>query len=346
MADIFDIAAGIAAPVTGGILGIGTANWQDKRQIRQQGKLTEQQLDAQKRLNEFNQELGMRTWHETNYKAQMDELIKAGLNPGLMYGKGGQGGMTMAGPSSSVNGATAPGGSGELGMGMQLGLAAEMTKANIELAKANAMKARTEAEKLGGVDTEEAATRIGKLIAETTNESLKGELIKVQTGIAKIQESKTDEEIQSRINALTAQARESNIKASLTESQFNDLVNDVRLTVIGKQLENELTKSKTTLTDTQKQGIITSLVQKWTELGLNRVTVDQHGRALDQKDIEIQQKQQDIAISKFKAEIEAEYPGAWNVVGSALKKAYNTLENFESAMIYGSGFKGVEDKVK
>lgn len=340
----FDI-SGAVAPAVGGALGIAAANWQDKRQRKQNKALLEQNMEAQKKMSEFNQALGIKTWHETNYEAQRREMEKAGLNVGLMYGGAGAGATTSSGGGSNVSGATASGGIGEIGMGIQAGLAAEMTRANIELAKANAEKAKADAKKTLGVDTDEATTRIGKIIAETANEALKGELMKVQTNIAKIQESKTESEIQSHIDALTAQARETNIKAKLTETQFDDLVNDIRQTVIGKALDNELTKSQTKLTDTQKQGILTSIVQKWTEIGLTSKSVYQHGRALDQKDIELEQKNREIAINKFKAEVDAQYPGAWNVVGGALKKAYTTLENFEKSMIGGT-YKDLEDKVK
>ena len=34
-------------------------------------------------------------WKDTNYSAQMEELKKAGLNPGLLYGMSGGGATTI-----------------------------------------------------------------------------------------------------------------------------------------------------------------------------------------------------------------------------------------------------------
>ena len=98
-----DIAAGAA----GGALGIATAGWQDKRQLKQQEKLQELAMKGQKEMSEFNQGLAIDTWEKTNAAAQRKQLEKAGLNVGLMYGGPGGGGRTTAQPGT-VGGATAP----------------------------------------------------------------------------------------------------------------------------------------------------------------------------------------------------------------------------------------------
>lgn len=82
-------------------IGIGTAvgnaagsyifgEFQQKQQLRGQKKALEQQNAAQ-----------MDMWNRTNYKAQVKHMKDAGLNPGLMYGMGGGGGVT-AGSGSAM----------------------------------------------------------------------------------------------------------------------------------------------------------------------------------------------------------------------------------------------------
>src|SRR5690606_28292737 len=63
---------------------------------RARKKEAEKAHQRQQELNRQGQELGMKTWRETNYAEQAKELDKAGLNPGLLYGMGGAGGGTVA----------------------------------------------------------------------------------------------------------------------------------------------------------------------------------------------------------------------------------------------------------
>lgn len=89
------------------IMGIGQKK-QDERQLKQQQALTGQQVNAQKELAQYQQDLGLDMWNKTNYKAQVDHLKQAGLNPALLYGKGGGGGATVGmGINTGVNGGQA-----------------------------------------------------------------------------------------------------------------------------------------------------------------------------------------------------------------------------------------------
>ena len=67
------------------------------RELRGQRKALAQQNAA-----------AMDIWEKTNYKAQMGQLEKAGLNPGLIYGMGGSGG-TLGGSSATAQGAAGTG---------------------------------------------------------------------------------------------------------------------------------------------------------------------------------------------------------------------------------------------
>lgn len=79
-----------------------------RRQHTRQKELMDIQHKNQQQLNEQGFDLSKRMWEETNYDAQMGQLDKAGLNPALIYGKGGAGGTTQAGSGGSASGGQAP----------------------------------------------------------------------------------------------------------------------------------------------------------------------------------------------------------------------------------------------
>ena len=73
-----------------GIVGTGMGllleDHNDKRQIRQQQKLTDMQKVANMDLMDYGMGLQKKMWEETNYDAQKAQMKKAGINPALMYG--------------------------------------------------------------------------------------------------------------------------------------------------------------------------------------------------------------------------------------------------------------------
>lgn len=148
-------------PVTGAVgtlLGLALEGHNDRRQIRQQQKLTDMQVSAQNNLADRQAERQLSMWKATGPTGQMEQLKLAGLNPALMYGMGGgTGGQSLAG-SPSVGGGNAPGGGNEVlastGMGMQIGLMAAQ-KANIE---ADTKVKEATAAKTSGIDTTKATT--------------------------------------------------------------------------------------------------------------------------------------------------------------------------------------------
>lgn len=144
--------AGIQAgtSIIGNILGMLGQKKQDERQIKQQAKLNRLSIESNKEMSEFERQQQMKMWEDTNYSAQVDQLKKAGLNAGLLYGMGGTGGATTGGGSGmSINSGTA--GDPNAGQANQMGMA--MMGAQIENLKANTAKQKAEAEKTAGVDT-------------------------------------------------------------------------------------------------------------------------------------------------------------------------------------------------
>ena len=134
----------MAASATDAILGLALQGQQDRRQLRQQEKLQQLEMAGQRQMTDYNMMKQMEMWRNTNYTAQMEQLRKAGLNPGLIYGMGGGGGQTTNIEAGKVTGANAPTGGNEIASMIGMGLTRELQKAQIENIKAQTEKTRTE----------------------------------------------------------------------------------------------------------------------------------------------------------------------------------------------------------
>lgn len=128
-------------------MGLLLEKHNDARQIRMQQQLQDMQISGNKQMMDYAMQNQLKMWEATNYKAQMEQLKKAGLNPALLYGMGGGGGATVGGGGGgNVGSGSAPVGGGEI-MGMM------MAKANMELLEAQTRKTNVEAKKIAGADT-------------------------------------------------------------------------------------------------------------------------------------------------------------------------------------------------
>lgn len=130
--------------IAGGVintgLGLMLEGHNDQRQIKQQQKLQDMQIQGQEHMTDYNMGKQYEMWQKTNYGPQMEQLNKAGLNPGLLYGMSGGGATTIGNASGNVTGAQAPAGGREIldanAMGMQLEIL-RAQKQNIEADTAN-----------------------------------------------------------------------------------------------------------------------------------------------------------------------------------------------------------------
>ena len=160
-----DFALQLGQAGLGAAAGIFLGKQQDKRQLEQQKKLQALQIAGQKDMMDYSYSKQMEMWHNTNYKPQMDELRKAGLNPGLLYGMKGGGGTTTGSPGANVTGGTAAGHSGEpmglISHALQLGI----LKAQKENIEADTKQKTAETTKTSGVDTKLGETQIANLTA-------------------------------------------------------------------------------------------------------------------------------------------------------------------------------------
>ena len=96
---------GVANSIIG---GIGQKK-RERRAIQNQMKLMREQTRLQEGLSKYGSDLQYEQWLRTNYPAQVEQLKKAGLSEGLIYGGGGgQGGTTGSQTGGAASGGNAP----------------------------------------------------------------------------------------------------------------------------------------------------------------------------------------------------------------------------------------------
>jgi len=230
-------------------LGLALEGHNDRRQLRQQGKLGEQQLGLNKQQMKYGKQLDLQMWKDTNYPAQLEQMKAAGLSPGLMYGMSGGGGATVGGGGGSVSAPNAPQGGNEV-LGLQL------LGAQKELLEAQTEKTKAETTKTSGVDT-----KLTQELGET--EEIKNQMMK-----------DTYEETFSKIRAEAERAEEEWRKAAaegkVAEATADMEIEKVKADLAGIGITNELRKSQKNLTDAEITETVNRVAQRWEEIGVQK----------------------------------------------------------------------------
>lgn len=172
-------------------------SWSPGKAMREQWKYNKNimalQNQYQQQAAEKSQQYAKDYWDYTNAENQMQHLKNAGLNPGLMYGQSGAGGMGATGGAHQ----TAP----EQPQGNPVGMALQvqqieqqrrMNDAQIALAEAQAKKAEEEAKKIGGVDTQEALKRIEEAASRIELNLKEGQYKEALTSLTKAEKEATE----------------------------------------------------------------------------------------------------------------------------------------------------------
>lgn len=295
MAFGWDDAAGVALN-TG--LGLLLEGHNDQRQIRQQQKLTDMQIAAQKNLSNYSYDKQYEMWLKTGPKGQMEQYKAAGLNPALMYGMGGGGGVTTGGaPSTSVGSGQAPSGGGEM-MGLML------ARAQMGLMQAQTEKTLAEAEKTKGVDTQVGQSQIKLMAEQTNNEFLKGRILTVDKDIQETELTLKQETLADSIDTVKYNLRHLQVsleklttEKDITQETKSAIISEVKQRAIGALLQNALTKAQIVKTDAEVKTMAATIAQGNVKLG----------------------------IEKFKSTIEANNPSLWNVIGGELQNVLDEI---------------------
>lgn len=158
-------ASSLTGLISGGISQALGLSWSPEKAMKEQWKYNKNimalQNQYQQQAAEKSQQYAKDYWDYTNTENQVNHLKNAGLNIGLMYGQSGAGGMGASGGARQESPDQAEG--NPIGMALQVQQIEQqrrMNDAQIALAEAQANKANEEANKISGVDTQEALKRI------------------------------------------------------------------------------------------------------------------------------------------------------------------------------------------
>nr|DAU16703.1 MAG TPA: hypothetical protein [Microviridae sp.] len=158
------VTGGIGSIVSGGLGLLGGLFKRNNNGLKNQQKLMQQAWEYEKEGMGLQYNYGqqaadaeykrnLQMWKDTNFGAQRNEMEKAGLSVGLMYGNGGGSAASTAGGTATQPSApkTNP---IEVGLQQQaLGLQLKQIEAQNKLANAETAKTLAEANKIAGVDT-------------------------------------------------------------------------------------------------------------------------------------------------------------------------------------------------
>jgi hypothetical protein len=164
-------ASGLSGLITGGLSQALGLSWSPRKAMQEQMKYNKEIMALQ---NQYQQQAAAKSqqyakdyWDYTNAENQAQHLKNAGLNMGLMYGQSGAGGMGASGGAKQASPEQPQGNPVAMALQtQQIEQQRRMNDAQIALAEAQARKADEEANKIGGVDIEEAKKRIEEMDAK------------------------------------------------------------------------------------------------------------------------------------------------------------------------------------
>lgn len=265
----------IAGTLASAALGIGQGAINDARQIQQQGILNKQQMTQNQQMAQFNYDQQMRMWRETGYGGQMNEMIKAGLNPALMYGQGGGASGTVNAQSGDVNAAKAPTGGGEIQAQMAMGMQRELLDAQKENIKADTVLKQQQAAKTGGVDTTEGQARIENTKQQTTNAGIEQKQRETELKIRQESAGDVIDRISYETRTALQELQSATVKAGIDRGTISEQMTTIKARAIGAVIDNAIGRKQvenisadTTLKKQQRDASIQQLMQNWDEMGL------------------------------------------------------------------------------
>lgn len=258
---------GIAGQI-GSWLGIGEKK-QDKRQISQQEKLNAVNAKTSKELADYEQELKMKMWNDTNYGAQMAQADKAGVSRAAVLGGGGSG----VGQGASVN-SISGGGAADAASAMNAATNKAMSAAQLGLTtaqtanlNADTKKKEVDAAKAAGAETDNtiANTKYTNTITELNNleKALKGINVKIAGKLE-------NEMFYGALGELKSKVAKGNIDAETTEAEIKRITAEAS----GAIIENQAKKQGIKLDQAKINEINTNLQQEWEKIKLQGKSLD------------------------------------------------------------------------
>lgn len=290
-------------------LGILTGAIENEMQFGLQKRLNAEQLKNSKNMMDFQQMKQMEMWEKTGYGAQMEQMAKAGLNPGLMYGMSGGGAQTTGNISATAQGGQASRANIATMTGM--GIQQQLAQAQIKHLEAQADLTTAQAEKTKGTDTAESQARIEALQQGVDNERQRFQLLKLEETLKQIENFEKQATQENRMEFIEYQTRQAMKHLEIVENEAfisNATINE-KIAIIGQEalgaaIRNALTQAQIKLTAEQITQMKEHIKQGW-------------------KGLSLQTDQQ--AINKFEAELKQAFPGIMNVGGRIINDAIESV---------------------
>lgn len=228
---ISGLASSGASSLIGGLNQALGLTWSPQRAMEEQLKYNKNimalQNQYQQQAAEKSQQYAKDYWDYTNAENQVAHLRNAGLNIGLMYGQNGAGGMGASGGAHQT-GPEQPQGN-PVAMALQtqqIEQQRRMNDAQIALTEAQARKADEEANKIGGVDIEEAKKRIEEMDAKINDLIASKKLKEAEEELAKAKKE-TENTIQRLNEASEAASRADISKAFAVATYYSEMAHKV-----------------------------------------------------------------------------------------------------------------------
>ena len=224
-------ASGLTGIVTGGLSQALGLSWSPRKAMEEQWKYNKNIMALQ---NQYQQQAAAKSqqyakdyWDYTNTENQVAHLKNAGLNIGLMYGQSGAGGMGASGGAHQATPEQPQGNPVAMALQtQQIEQQRRMNDAQIALAEAQARKADEEANKIGGVDIEEARKRIEEMDAKIDSLIADKNLKEAETELSKAKKE-TENTIQRLNESKEALSRAEISQAFAVATYYSEMTHKV-----------------------------------------------------------------------------------------------------------------------
>lgn len=302
-----DIASTIAAGAGGEITDIAnaiTGNALSKN-------LMDYQAQKQQQLMTFSNMAQLGMWNETNYPAQVEQLEKAGLNPALLYAKGGGPAATTGSPTTGGGMPPGPhiGGSAQAMMAIEQ--QQQMQSAQIDLMKAQANQANAQAAKTSGVDTDVAHAQQQNILANTGNTQADTLLKEADLNLKNLETAYQSGTLNDRMNLISYNTQEAleklkqaQIQTNLDTNTVNAKIDQIKQEAIGARLKNLYTIAQTQNTQANTQNTKTDTQLKEQQITNIQADTQKIFKQIDQISAQITQGWTNLDIQQQRTKLE------------------------------------------
>ena len=277
--------------------------YQNEQRHNREKELMGIQLQNQRQLNREQANAQMKMWHNTNYDAQVHKLRQAGLNPALLYAKGGQGGTT-----GSIQGGSAA--KGSAGYAPFMDMSVLKYGKEMELLEAQTRKLNTESDRIAGIETELLRTEIKDL----------------NKGIELKEAQKNYTEMNTKLNEVLRNKANADTMKVLIDAK--NIILDTKLKQVQLGVDKKTADIKVQLA--KQSVLINEINMKLSKAGINKtyaeinkinndIKLNWMKFGLDKKGLTEKQRQNNI--DKFEAEMKVKYPTVWQAIGRIFNDA-------------------------